>query len=250
MYDTIGNRIAWLVDKGNVPVRFFPLSGWGAAPAQTSNWQFSDSKEINHMKSHARYGLVCGVVLAASTMLHATSYNIDFSSLTPGTQISNQYASQDVTFALTGSPGGSGSPAIGSGVFPGGLSNSLTGAYPTSEFLDIDFASGVSNVSFTLDTYGSNPNSTFTAYSGATVVDSGGLGGFSSGFNTQDVTGSGITSIVIDNYYGGIVGPDNSWEFVVGDLSYSTTPEPGTLTLLGSGLLGLCGILRRKIAKA
>jgi hypothetical protein len=198
------------------------------------------------MKIHARYGLVCGVVLAASTMLHAATYSIDFSSLTAGTQVSNQYASQDVTFALTGGPAGSGYPEIGV-EFPGGLSNSLTGSYPTSEFLDIDFTSGVSNISFTLDMYGYNPDSSFTAYSGASVVDSGGLGGFSSGFNTQDVTGSGITSIVIDNYSGSF---DENWEFVVGDLSYSTTPEPGTLTLLGGGLLGLFGIVRRKIAKA
>jgi len=45
------------------------------------------------------------------------------------------------------------------------------------------------------------------------------------------------TNPVFENYYG----------FTVGAAGISTTPEPGTLLLLGTGILGLAGAVRRKL---
>ena len=34
-----------------------------------------------------------------------------------------------------------------------------------------------------------------------------------------------------------------------GSITFSTVPEPGTLALLGTGILGLAGVIRRKLIK-
>jgi hypothetical protein len=182
-------------------------------------------------------------------MLHATT--ISFYNLTPQEQITTQYASQGVTFQ-TEVP--SGPPAISNGytactpddsVCGFALTNTPTGAYPTAEDLDILFPNGASGVSFTFTNWGDNGTTYYTASSGATVVDTGALYNdpYADYFGTVTLTGSDITEIQISNGTGG----ESNWEFGVGELNYSTSiPEPGTLTLVSCGLLGLCGLLRRR----
>jgi hypothetical protein len=54
---------------------------------------------------------------------------------------------------------------------------------------------------------------------------------------------TGISYIVINDNSG------NADYVTVDDLSYTLTPEPGSIVLLGTGLLGLAGVLRRKFAR-
>jgi hypothetical protein len=62
----------------------------------------------------------------------------------------------------------------------------------------------------------------------------------------------GTVAFDLSNGYGGECYNCNPWRaFISGDITAptTTTPEPGTATLLGCGLLGLVGVLRRKIGK-
>jgi hypothetical protein len=131
----------------------------------------------------------------------------------------------------------------------GGLANCNSPEYPTANILDIAFTSPVSSVSFTFDNNGSsNVLSFYTALSGATVVDTNSLPHNDDGeLYLVTVNGSGITDLQLNN------GQTNnqSWYFQMGELTFTPeevapTPEPSSFLLLGSGVLGMAGMLRRK----
>ncbi|MFZ0296372.1 MAG: PEP-CTERM sorting domain-containing protein [Candidatus Sulfotelmatobacter sp.] len=62
-------------------------------------------------------------------------------------------------------------------------------------------------------------------------------------FNGTKVSGS-ETEITLNTGMGGFQGSAN---LAGGEIYITTTPEPGTLALLGTGLLGLAGVVRRKL---
>jgi hypothetical protein len=85
----------------------------------------------------------------------------------------------------------------------------------------------------------------------ATLVIGGVSSGLENGSNLfigiQDKTAVNIGAIVIDSFSGGY-----PWDhdFAMDAVSFNyTTPEPGTLVLLGSGLLGAAGLIRRKLGR-
>jgi len=180
------------------------------------------------------------LALALAVPFVAKADTIDFSTFPYGPLSS----ADGVTFTLAGGNVG-GTPAVGSFGTPS-LGNSPTGNYPTSDQLIFTFSGPASGISAYFNNFGANFASTVTAYDGATPLSTTDIGGFDcdSGCDVT-IPGSDVTSVVFDNH-------GSNWEYGVYTFTFTpgaSTPEPSSLVLLGTGILGLAGAARRRFGK-
>ncbi len=175
----------------------------------------------------------------------AAPVNIDFQTYAP---LSSVPTAQGVSFSVSGGPGPAGIPVTEE--FQYGLSNSTTGYFPTSNYLDFAFQGLASNVSYTFNNFGDGGvdgvGYTFATYFGANGVVLG----------TQELAGAVTQLISVDYSDIAAIRFDNnsdgraSWLFSVSSLTAdvspaSEIPEPDSFALVLAGLVALTYLSRR-----
>jgi hypothetical protein len=192
---------------------------------------------------HLRIISILVIALAMSAPTFATVTTLNFDNIGPqGTLVGNAYIADpggpnfvNDTTVLT-------CPLYNCAGYP--FESSPSVAYsPGSGLIDVVWTTGlVSDISFYID----NPvgPTTFTELGPGGIINSGPISLTTYGQSGIVVA---LTDIGVNELQ--ISGPADF--YVIDDLTYhtggGTTPEPGTLVLFGSGLLGAVGVLRRKL---
>jgi hypothetical protein len=158
----------------------------------------------------------------------ASASTVDFNSYSPLNTCASPIVSGGLTFTgnafCTGvwdatSPNSNGTPALING-YSGNVTITLTGGGTFT----------LNSFDMTISWYDGNPSEVITV-NGTPIT-------LIQGLQTYNLNLSNVTSVVVS--------PDTSGYWLMDNVVYSTTPEPGTLALLGSGMLAGVGMLRRK----
>jgi hypothetical protein len=98
-------------------------------------------------------------------------------------------------------------------------------------------------ISFWYGSDGGTPNDVNVSWNGVNIYSLVNMGDTRPDYNlyTFGVTATGSDTLMIG------IRNDPSWQ-ALDDVSVTPTPEPGSLILMGSGLLGLAGVIRRKLS--
>jgi hypothetical protein len=178
------------------------------------------------------------VLASASPLAFADTYTINFEQYPEYTQITNQYAADGVTFTNAlqlVAPFYDSSdypPHSGSGVITNDPNDPIMAAF----YPDVTDVSGwyTDGDGVTVTAYDDLDN-VLATFNGAPVI------GADSEFVLDNLANA--SSITISDVGGN---PDF---LTVDDLTFTQVPEPGSLLLLGTGVLGLVGTMRRKLRR-